>query len=190
MGIMHSTKAISGRQLSSLSRRRQRSDTNRLASRSTKENKGLWDGIDDLDRHCIRFQTVVYWKHMKLQIPRLAEACGPSRDLYGSMMEHQTGKQHMGVRKQSVSFTEAAFAYANELVARGDYPNVSAAVSGELARARVSRERDQALLEAEVQRRLALPLDQWEPVGSLEDFTADARAYLDTLEFEADSAAE
>ena len=42
----------------------------------------------------------------------------------------------MGVHKQSVSFTEAAFAYARELVERGDYPNVSAAVSGELARAR------------------------------------------------------
>lgn len=96
----------------------------------------------------------------------------------------------MGVHKQSVSFTEAAFAYAKELVDRGDYPNVSAAVSGELARARASRERDQALLEAEVQRRLALPLDQWEPVGSLDEFTADARSYLDTLEFESDSAAE
>ncbi|MGI3213149.1 hypothetical protein ACROSR_18850 [Roseovarius tibetensis] len=96
----------------------------------------------------------------------------------------------MGVQKQSVSFTDAAFAYAKELVQRGDYPNVSAAVSGELARARASRERDQALLEAEVMRRLALPLDQWEPVDSLDEFTVDARAYLDTLEFESDSAAE
>lgn len=96
----------------------------------------------------------------------------------------------MGVHKQSVSFTEAAFAYAKELVDRGDYPNVSAAVSGELSRARASRERDQALLEAEVQRRLALPPDQWEPVGSLGEFTADARAYLNTLEFESDSAAQ
>ena len=96
----------------------------------------------------------------------------------------------MGVHKQSVSFTDAAFAYAKELVERGDYPNVSAAVSGELARARTSRERDQALLEAEVQRRLALPLEQWEPVGSLDEFTADARSYLDTLEFDSDSAAE
>jgi Arc/MetJ-type ribon-helix-helix transcriptional regulator len=96
----------------------------------------------------------------------------------------------MGVHKQSVSFTDAAFACAGGLVERGEYPNVSAAVSGELARARVSRQRDQALLEAELRRRLALPLDQWEPVGSLEDFTADARAYLDTLELETDSAAE
>lgn len=84
----------------------------------------------------------------------------------------------MGVHKQSVSFTEAAFAYARELVARGEYPNVSAAVSGELARARAARERDQVLLETEVRRRLQLPPDQWEPVAGVADFTADARAYL------------
>jgi len=88
----------------------------------------------------------------------------------------------MAVRKQSVSFTEAAFAYARELVDRGDYPNVSAAVSGELARARASRAHEQALLEAEVRRRLELPPDQWEPIGSIADFTADARAYLDELD--------
>ena len=84
----------------------------------------------------------------------------------------------MGVHKQSVSFTEAAFAYAKELVDRGDYPNVSAAVSGELARARAAREREQTLLEAEVRRRLQVPTDQWEPVTSVMDFTADARAFL------------
>jgi antitoxin ParD1/3/4 len=84
----------------------------------------------------------------------------------------------MGVHKQSISFTEAAFAYAKELVDRGDYPNVSAAVSGELARARAARERDQTLLEAEVLRRLQVPADQWEPVTSITDFTADARAFL------------
>lgn len=84
----------------------------------------------------------------------------------------------MGVHKQSVSFTEAAFAYAKELVDRGDYPNVSAAVSGELARARVAREWEQTLLETEVRRRLQVPTDQWEPVASITDFTADARAFL------------
>ena len=41
----------------------------------------------------------------------------------------------MGVHKQSVSFTDAAFAFARELVESGEYPNISAAVSGELARA-------------------------------------------------------
>jgi antitoxin ParD1/3/4 len=84
----------------------------------------------------------------------------------------------MGAHKQSVSFTEAAFAYAKELVDRGDYPNVSAAVSGELARARAAREREQTLLEAEVRRRLQVPADQWEPVTSVTDFTVDARAFL------------
>ena len=42
----------------------------------------------------------------------------------------------MGVQKQSVSFTDAAYAYARALVEQGDYPTLSAAVSGELARAR------------------------------------------------------
>lgn len=60
---------------------------------------------------------------------------------------------------KSVSFTDAAFAFARELVEAGEYPNVSAAVSGEMARAKAARER--TLLEAEVQRRLALPPDQW-----------------------------
>ncbi len=84
----------------------------------------------------------------------------------------------MGAHKQSISFTEAAFAYAKELVDRGDYPNVSAAVSGELARARAAREREQVLLETEVRRRLQVPTDQWEPVTSIDDFTADARTFL------------
>lgn len=84
----------------------------------------------------------------------------------------------MGAHKQSVSFTEAAFTYAKELVDRGDYPNVSAAVSGELTRARAARERDQVLLETEVRRRLQVPTDQWEPVTGVADFTADARAFL------------
>jgi Arc/MetJ-type ribon-helix-helix transcriptional regulator len=42
----------------------------------------------------------------------------------------------MGVHKQSVSFTDAAFDFARELVESGEYPNISAAVSGEMARAR------------------------------------------------------
>jgi Arc/MetJ-type ribon-helix-helix transcriptional regulator len=88
----------------------------------------------------------------------------------------------MGVHKQSVSFTDAAFAYALELVETGEYPNVSAAVSGELAKARAARQREAALLEAEVQRRLALPADQWEPVGSLSEVTREAHAWLDEVD--------
>lgn len=81
----------------------------------------------------------------------------------------------MGVHKQSVSFTDQAFAHVQALVEAGEYPTVSAAVSGELARARAARAREHALLEAEVQRRLALPADEWEAVESL---TADTRAWL------------
>lgn len=84
----------------------------------------------------------------------------------------------MGVHKQSVSFTDAAFAFARELVESGEYPNVSAAVSGEMARAKAARDREQKLFEAEVQRRLALPLDQWQAVGAFEQVTTGARAYL------------
>jgi Arc/MetJ-type ribon-helix-helix transcriptional regulator len=84
----------------------------------------------------------------------------------------------MGVRKQSVSFTDTAFAFARELVESGEYPNISAAVSGEMARACAARERERTLFEVEVQRRLALPLDAWEPISLIDSFTADARAHL------------
>ena len=87
----------------------------------------------------------------------------------------------MGVHKQSVSFTDTAFDFARELVESGEYPNVSAVVSGELARAKAGRDRERALFEAAVQRRLALPLDQWEPVGALSEVTGEARARLATL---------
>lgn len=86
----------------------------------------------------------------------------------------------MTVRKQSVSFTDTAFAFARELVDAGEYPNISAAVSGELVRAKLARDREQALFEAEVKRRLALPVDQWEAVADLTSFTVEARAALST----------
>ena len=66
----------------------------------------------------------------------------------------------MGVHKQSVSFTDAAYAYARELVERGDYPNVSAAVSSELARARAARETGAGAPGGGGRRRIALPLDR------------------------------
>lgn len=84
----------------------------------------------------------------------------------------------MSVQKQSVSFTEAAYAFARELVEAGEYPNISAAVSGELAKAKAERDRERSLLEAELERRLALPLDQWEPVGEAGTVTDGARAHL------------
>lgn len=84
----------------------------------------------------------------------------------------------MTAHKQSVSFTDAAFTFARELVEADEYPNVSAAVSGEMARAKAARERELPLLEAEVQRRLALPPDQWEPLAAIGTFTFNAREYL------------
>ncbi len=87
----------------------------------------------------------------------------------------------MGVHQQSVSFTETAFAFARELDDSGEYPNISAAVLGEMARARMAREKERTLFETEVQRRLAVPVDEWEPVGALENLMADARKHLAAL---------
>ena len=84
----------------------------------------------------------------------------------------------MGVHKQSVSFSDTAFAFARELVESGEYPNISAAVSGEMARARAAREKERVLFEVEVQRRLNLPLEAWEPISPANSFTADARMHL------------
>ena len=84
----------------------------------------------------------------------------------------------MSVQKQTVSFTDTAYAFARELVEAGEYPNMSAAVSGELAKAKAGRDRERALFEAELERRLALPFDQWEPVGEASAVTAGARAHL------------
>lgn len=94
------------------------------------------------------------------------------------MVVYWSTRGPMSVQKQSVSFTDAAYAFVRELVDAGEYPNVSAAVSGELARARAGRERTKALLAAEVERRLSLPPEQWEPVGEISDITAGARARL------------
>jgi len=84
----------------------------------------------------------------------------------------------MSVQKQTVSFTDTAYTFAKELVETGEYPNMSAAVSGELAKAKAERAQERAVLEAELERRLSLPLDQWEPVGNASDITASARAHL------------
>ncbi|MEM6275325.1 MAG: hypothetical protein AAF714_00125 [Pseudomonadota bacterium] len=84
----------------------------------------------------------------------------------------------MSVQKQTVSFTDAAYTFAKELVEAGEYPNISAAVSGELAKAKAERERETALFETELKRRMSLPLDQWEPVGEASKVTAGARDHL------------
>lgn len=87
----------------------------------------------------------------------------------------------MAVHEQSVSFTESAFAFARQLVEEGEYANVSAAVSGELARAKAIRDRERLLLGAEVERRLRLPVAQWVPIGALDEVTRSARVHLQKL---------
>jgi antitoxin ParD1/3/4 len=94
---------------------------------------------------------------------------------------HRAQERQMTARKQTVSFTEPAFAYARSLVDAGEYPNISAAVSGEMVRARAAREAQAAVLAAEVERRLALPPDRWEPVGELSEITGEARVRLAEL---------
>jgi Arc/MetJ-type ribon-helix-helix transcriptional regulator len=84
----------------------------------------------------------------------------------------------MSVQKQSVSFTETACTFARERVEAGEYPNVSAAVSGELAKAKAERDHERFLFEAELERRLSLPLDPWDPVGEACDVTAGGRTHL------------
>ena len=51
-------------------------------------------------------------------------------------------------------------------------------VGGELAKAKAARVREDALFAAELERRLALPLDQWEPMGDASSVTASARSHL------------
>ncbi|MFG6661007.1 hypothetical protein [Sulfitobacter sp. 915] len=85
----------------------------------------------------------------------------------------------MSVQKQSVSFIDTAYAFAKELVEGGEYPNMSVAVSGELAKAKVERER--AALETELERRLSLPIDQWGPAEEVSSITAGARTHLVAL---------
>ena len=94
------------------------------------------------------------------------------------VLQWSTDEDNMSVQKQSVSFTNAAYAFAKELVEAGEYPNMSAAVSGELAKAKAERDLERAVLEAELQRRLSLPLDKWDPVGDASEVTMGARAYL------------
>lgn len=85
----------------------------------------------------------------------------------------------MGIHKQSVDFSEDAYAYAKELVESGEYDSVSEAVSGELERAMELRALRQASLEAEMLRRLELPIDQWIPFKDGADLTRKAREYLE-----------
>jgi antitoxin ParD1/3/4 len=90
------------------------------------------------------------------------------------------GAAAMGVHKQSVDFSEDAYAFARELVESGEYASVSEAVSGELERAKELRAWRQVALEAEVLRRLELPVEEWRR-GTVDDLMREARDYLETL---------
>ncbi|CAN5786192.1 hypothetical protein BH23PSE1_BH23PSE1_09830 [soil metagenome] len=87
----------------------------------------------------------------------------------------------MTVRKQSVSFSGPAFAFAQALVEAGEYSNVSAAVSGELVRAKARRDQDAALLAAEVERRRRLPDAAWIAHDDAADLMAPHRQRLARL---------
>ena len=87
----------------------------------------------------------------------------------------------MAARKQTVSFTEPAFAYAQTLVDAGEYPSISAAVSGEMVRAKAALDLCREQRRLRVPGRLALPTDQWEPVGELSEVTREARDHLAAL---------
>jgi len=78
--------------------------------------------------------------------------------------------------KQTTSYTEQAFAHVQALVSSGEYPTVSAAVSGVLMRDKERREREEQLLRAELDRRMALPADRWDewaPGAVLTEYRAD-----------------
>jgi len=47
-----------------------------------------------------------------------------------------------------------------------------------LVKAKAAREREHAVFEAELKRRLSLPLDQWEPVGETKGVAQGARVYI------------
>ena len=63
--------------------------------------------------------------------------------------------------KQSTSFSDEAFTYAQTLVEKGEFGSVSAAASAALIHLRDRREREATLFEAEILRRSALPADEW-----------------------------
>ena len=81
------------------------------------------------------------------------------------------GEIAVGIQKQNVILTDSAFAFARELIDSGEYPNISAAVSGEMARSRAARERERLFSEARIRH-----FDTWEPFAATDNFTANVLA--------------
>jgi Arc/MetJ-type ribon-helix-helix transcriptional regulator len=63
--------------------------------------------------------------------------------------------------KQTTSYTNEAYAYAQALVEAGEFSSVSAAASAALVALKRARDAEERLLESEVLRRAKLPPDQW-----------------------------
>jgi antitoxin ParD1/3/4 len=86
------------------------------------------------------------------------------------------------VNKQAIPLGAGALAYAAELVARGDYDDVSAAITGELDRAKALREDEALGLSAVLRSRLSMPVTEWSPVSDVDDLTKAALRHIDRLE--------
>jgi antitoxin ParD1/3/4 len=78
--------------------------------------------------------------------------------------------------EQRINLTEAALAFARELVETGQYPDLTTAVSEEMIKARGAREHEHARHRAETQLRRTVYWDTWEPVSVTDRFPASDRA--------------
>ena len=85
------------------------------------------------------------------------------------------------VNKQAIPLGDGALAYAAELVARGDYDDIGAAITGELDRAKALRENEALGLSAMLRARLAMPVAEWVPVADVDDLTEAALRHIDRL---------
>lgn len=63
--------------------------------------------------------------------------------------------------KQTTSYTDEAYSFAQALVEAGEFSSVSAAASAALIALKRARDAEARLLESEVLRRAKLPPDQW-----------------------------
>lgn len=63
--------------------------------------------------------------------------------------------------KQTTSYTDEAYAYAQALVEAGEFSSVGAAASAALIALKRARDVEERMLESEVLRCAKLPPDQW-----------------------------
>jgi antitoxin ParD1/3/4 len=72
----------------------------------------------------------------------------------------------------SINLTEAALAFARELVENGQYPDIATAVSEELIKVSGARDNEQTLHRAGTQLRPTAYWDTWEPFSVTDSFPA------------------